>query len=235
MPDDARLARPVQAVRMNPAADDLHALSGYPGRGIAVHRTDDGELRWVYFLTGRSPSSQARRFVRRPGALAVAPTDAGAEFDELRHYLCATGVDGTAQVVVGNGDHVATIAELLARGVSLGEAIEELAPEPDPPINTPRIAAVLDGDAAELVIVRDVEGQPERLVHPVQVGRNEGIVLRTYDGDVAVPIGSAPLLPFTAPRTASVPELLWGALDPQLRVVLAAGRARSAEPARLLG
>ncbi len=227
-----------------PSVDDLQALAGYPGRGIAVHRTDDGELRWVYFLTGRSPSSQARRFVRRPGALAVGPTDAGAQFDELRHYLCATGVDGSARIVVGNGDHVATIAQLLARGLGLVQAIEELAPEPDPPINTPRIAAVLDPDAdatgdgagaVELVIVRDVGGQPERLVHPVRLGRNEGIVVRTYVGDVAVPVGSAPLLPFAAPAAASVPELVWHALDPELRVVLAAGTARSAEPTRLLG
>jgi IMP cyclohydrolase len=217
------------------SVDDLHALSGYPGRGIAVHRTDDGELRWAYFLTGRSPSSQARRFVRRPGALAVGPTDAGAEFDELRHYLCATGVDGSEHIVVGNGDHVAVIAQRLASGLSLVEAIQEVAPEPDPPINTPRIAAVLGRDGAELVIVRDLGGQPERLVHPVVLSRNEGVVVRTYAGDVENPVGTAPILRFTCPPAASVPELIWAALDPALRVVLAAGRADSPEPTRLLG
>jgi len=84
----------------------------------------------VYFLTGRSPSSQARRFVLRPGALAVAPTDADAEFDELRHYLCATGVDGSARIVVGNGDHVATIAQLLAEVSTVAANTTWVTPRP---------------------------------------------------------------------------------------------------------
>jgi len=221
-------------VEMNASVDDLDALSGYPGRGIVVHRAPDDELHWVYFLTGRSPSSQARRFVRRPGALAVAPTDADAQFDELRHYLCATGVDGTHQIVVGNGDHVATITQLLAEGAGLATAADELAPEPDPPINTPRIAAVLAPNQVELVIVRDVGGQPDRVIQPVELEVGEAVLLCTYAGDVAEPLASAPVSRFQAPRGTPLSTLIWDALHPSLRVILAAGTARSAEPDLLI-
>lgn len=219
---------------MDATDGDLQALSGYPGRGIVVHRDDDDELHWVYFLTGRSPSSQARRFVRRPGALAVAPTDADAEFDELRHYLCTTGVDGTDQIVVGNGDHVASIAQVLAEGGDLATAAAELVPEPDPPINTPRIAAVLAPSSARLVIVRDVGGQPDRVVQPVALDPGEAVLLCTYTGDVAEPVAAAPVSRFVAPRETELAALIWDGLHPSLRVILAAGTARSAEPTRLI-
>lgn len=64
------------------AVDRLsEALTGnhYPGRGVLWCRTGDGSTLGAYFLTGRSPASQARALRRTPdGDLAVAPAGATA-------------------------------------------------------------------------------------------------------------------------------------------------------------
>lgn len=57
----------------------------YPGRGVLWCRTGDGSTLGAYFLTGRSPASQARTLYRTAdGELIVAPSDARAH-DHLRH------------------------------------------------------------------------------------------------------------------------------------------------------
>lgn len=46
--------------RLNEALTDNH----YPGRGVLWCRTGDGTALGAYFLTGRSPASQARALHR---------------------------------------------------------------------------------------------------------------------------------------------------------------------------
>jgi IMP cyclohydrolase len=213
---------------------ELASLSGYPGRGVVLYRPGAGGVRWLYFLTGRSASSKARRFVDRTASLTVAPNEPGAEHDELRHYACVTEVAGTDQIVIGNGDHVSHIAGSLQSGTPLREAIALLEPEPDPPINTPRIAAVLDEHEGWIVTVRRDAGRTERRVDSVFLEPDDGLVLHTYRGSSDPPIGSAPQFRFRIQSEQPLPDLVWQALHPDYRVMLAAGSVGSAKPDRLL-
>ncbi len=108
------------------------ALTGnsYPGRGVLWCRTIDGSALGAYFLTGRSAASQARTLhLTSDGELIVAPSQAS-EHDHLRHYVAARQVG--AQVVFGNGEQVATVADRLVSGQVPLLALDGLDYEPDP-------------------------------------------------------------------------------------------------------
>ncbi len=213
---------------------ELASLAGYPGRGIVLYRRRDGDVCWLYFVTGRSALSKQRRFVQHNGSLLVAPSEPSAAHDDLRHYACVTKTAGVGQIMVGNGDHVSSIARSLERGSPLREAVATLEPEPDPPINTPRIAAVIDDHNARIVTVRQMAGRTERLVESVTLEPEEGLLLYTYSGNDDLPVGSAPQLRFHIQTPQPVPKLVWQALNPDYRVMLAAGSLGSTEPDHIL-
>jgi IMP cyclohydrolase len=221
---------------MPAAADPLISLSGYPGRGLVLWRGDAGVVGWLYFLTGRSSSSRARLFVEQGSALAVVPVDEAASVDPLRHYVCATRVEGSDRLVIGNGDHVSAIARAQRVGTSLASAVSVLDPEPDPPINTPRIAAVIDGRELWLVAVvggDDGRGAATRRVEAVDLGGGEMVVLHTYGGTVDEPLGSAPQWRGAVPTGGVMADVEWDRLDPALRVGLVEGSAPSPVPVRV--
>ncbi len=202
-------------------APDFH-LSPYPGRGVVVGTDADGRAFWVYFVTGRSPASR-RRSLRIVGpALMVEPLDADAPPDELRHYACVQA--NGPYVVVGNGAHVSDIAGRLDHGESLDRVYDDLVPEPDPPIHTPRIAAVCSADGTWIGTVWRDGLVDNRVVQRVVIEPGAGFVLSTYEGD-----GDAVEVARTIRRVteiASLPEtvdLLWAQLDARYRVVVAGG------------
>jgi IMP cyclohydrolase len=197
------------------------ANSPYPGRGLLVGRTDYG-LVALYWVTGRSEASRQRQFVPRGTELHI-EASSGVEDDPLRHYQAA-GIFGR-HLVVGNGRHVAEIGVGLADRPAQ-ELLESLDPEPDPPVFTPRIAAVVDlmADAATCgSAVRTFAGSTE---HPMlstdEFPLGAGILLVTYRGAVAEPSGWAiPTWIELAPSLEEQVEATWSALDPELRVGLA--------------
>jgi len=76
------------------------AIGGYPGRGIGVHTDLDGSSQWMYFITGRSPSSRARRIQKAGNTMVVEPLQSDIDHDDLRHYVCARRT--STGLVVGN-------------------------------------------------------------------------------------------------------------------------------------
>lgn len=169
----------------------LEALQSnpYPGRLVLLVRTLDGELVAGYALTGRSASSQARRIEPvNAGELAVVPVGPQSH-DALRHYTAATADE--RWTVYGNGEQVAEVARRLAKGSEPGHALEELDYEPDPPIFTPRITAIVDRNShgAWFGAARRPEGERESadvtVVALGQLGVGQGVLLTTYrsDGD----------------------------------------------------
>ncbi len=170
------------------------------------------------------------------GKVSVVPSDRSSTMDALRHYLCAAREDESSRLVFGNGDRVAAISAALAVGDPLRKAVERFAPEPDPPLNTPRIAAVIDGEKVDRVAVRlDDRGWTARNVEPAEIAPTEVLVLHTYSGTVDAPPGSAPSFRLRISRLGlEPPEMVWSALSPERRVLLCDGSAHSAVPTTML-
>lgn len=225
------------------------ARTSYPGRGLVVGCSADGAASvQLYWIMGRSSRSRNRRLVRDgSGAVravaavpaAPAPAVPGGGDDSLIHYPATAEVAGGAAGgagtwhVVGNGDHVATIAAGLATGDSFAAAFARRDPEPDPPHYTPRIAGLIGAGGAdggyELAIVKTAGGgEPRQVSFQHFTYRSArpgwGHCLTTYEGTGAG--GGAPLPPFAGepfplplaatPRQA-VREL-WDLLDRDHRV-----------------
>lgn len=221
-----------------PTVGAVLAARPYPGRGLLLARTADGELGVVYFLTGRSEGSRARALrVLDGGDVAVGDTSAGPH-DALRHYV-AVARRGS-RLVVGNGDQVVPIAEALDAGQPVHVAWAAHSYEPDPPICTSRIWVVCDDDDdADGVLgvakrsARGGDGTDRLLWSVGALGAGTAVVMTTYDGGVQDVRSTAAPVDAAAPA-ASLADLLdgvWEALDPALRVAALAvplGRAGAA-------
>jgi IMP cyclohydrolase-like protein len=216
------------------ARDHLAALA-YPGRGLMVGRTADGAAFELYWITGRSDASRARRAVREGTAVDVRPTGDSGPADPLRHYRAMCRVPGWA--VLGNGDHVAPVASALAAGSDLLAALRPHDVEPDA-LRTPRIvgAVGLTGQAAGPFAVgaaRPGPGGSEASEHVVVVATDaepgSALVVHTYAGDLErVRPDAQPRWAAVGPDLASEVERVWEALEPGVRV-LVVGRA-TADP-----
>jgi hypothetical protein len=104
--------------------------------------------------------------------------------------------------------------------------LSSLEPELDPPIFTPRIAAVVDlmSDAAVCgAAVRSLDGSTEHNVLSTdEFPLGAGVVLSTYQGSVAEPSSwAAPTWIELAPSLEEQVATVWDTLDGELRVGLA--------------
>lgn len=216
-------------------------LPAYPGRGIAVHRHHDGRLEWLYFLTGRSDASRQRTLHAVADRVTVVPIDADGAHDDLRHYSCVRAIGPT--LVIGNGDHVDHLADGILAGRTAADLLDDIDPEPDPPISTARIAVVATGNATGseqldpvlVLAARAAGGGTERLLDAVDLAAGEGVIIHTYGGGVDDVTTDATIHRFDAggPGT-DVAGRLWHALDPELRVAVAVGLVPEAVPTRVL-
>ena len=203
---------------------DAQSFGAYPGRGL-VHLVDaDGSVWWLYFITGRSPASRARRVAVSGSDLLIESTDVDVADDPLRHYACLRPIDGG--VVVGNGDHVEVLADRLRNGEPLGAIVDAIEPEPDAPIFTPRIALVLDDRSRSVAVCQDGD-RVVRRIEQIERTPQVATVLTTYSGPIDSPRGDAPSFALSEQRRIS--ELAQGifkeALPATLTVLLVAGPA----------
>ena len=196
-------------------------LGGYPGRGVAMHTDLDRRSQWMYFITGRSQSSRARRIRNAGDTLIVEPLGSDVDQDDLRHYVCARRL--STGLVVGNGDHVDLISNRLDGGASASEATRGIVPEPDPPINTPRIALIAQS-GIQLFSTAFEQAQVSQKLETVPIKPCSLTLLTTYSGTAQAPFGSAPTFTFEENRgQTAVVDALWAALDARLRVAMAWG------------
>jgi len=169
-------------------------LKPYLGRGLIVGY-NEGVSAAVYFVMGRSPSSQARVLEQKDNVVYTKPTDAkvlAKGNPELLLYNASMFLDDL--LVVSNGRQTDTVfSEQLTRtsGVldNFKHSLSQWSYEPDVPNNTPRIAGVIKGDEAYVGMVKCVNGAPLMDYREVPLkGRFLGVT--TYNGVDANPLVS---------------------------------------------
>jgi IMP cyclohydrolase len=199
----------------------------YPGRVLVLARTGDGTLAGVYALTGRSESSRRRRITQAsPAEVRVEALDER-DHDSLRHYTAA--LSDERWTVLGNGEQVGIVFDRLFAGAVPAVALDTLSYEPDPPIYTPRITAVVDRSdgTAWLGAARRPAGLREAADVTVTTVRElavtDAVMLSTYRSDGAE-VRISPAV-HDLSTTAATPEALldelWSALDPAYRIAAA--------------
>lgn len=208
-----------------PNLGQVLTANAYPGRGILCARLGDGSVVGAYFVTGRSEASREREI--RPtdtGELAVvAKGDVG--FDPLRHYIAATA--SPEWLVFGNGAQVSSVAAELAHGEQPAVALDNLEHEPDEPIFTDRITAIMQrplggravfGIARRSNAVRSSSSIITMTIRDLEPG--EAVLLTTYRSDGQVIEGGQPFIE-TSCAARSGADLLdetWSSLNPAYRV-----------------
>jgi IMP cyclohydrolase len=165
----------------------------YPGRLIVLGRAAPGRSVVVlYAVTGRSPSSQARRLVGDGRAVWTQPTDPDVLKTGNPDLLVYPAIMIGKGIAVGNGRQTADIdpdgegnpADALERGLS------DWSYEPDAPIYTPRISGCIlpSGRAALAVLRRSAEGEVLRSYYEIPLASGRGRFVATYAGENRDPV-----------------------------------------------
>lgn len=219
----------------------------YPGRGLALGRDVDGVPFFAYWLTGRSPASQARELVVHDRELIVRDTSGGPP-DDLRHYTAA--IRGDDWVIVGNGTQVSELVAAheheqhngsgAAQSFDLQLAVRRITYEPDPPIRTPRITATatitgtgtgtttITGAGLADAVVASACAQPtapDRTEHPslyaAELPPATALTTTTYQGTAEhVVINGQPTTVAVPISWSAITDAVWAGLTPSLRVAM---------------
>jgi len=167
----------------------------YPGRLIVIGAPHgSGHAVILYAITGRSPSSQARKLVLRDGGIWVRPTDEETlKKGNVDLLVYPAVLFGPAGLAVSNGKQTSDIRDGLAPGADpvsvLSRALSAWDFEPDAPIFTPRISGCLVGGRAALSVVRrGSEGETLRHYFETVLRPGEGGLVSTYEGPNAEPL-----------------------------------------------
>jgi IMP cyclohydrolase len=205
----------------------LLASNPYPGRGPVCARSRSGAVHGGYFLTGRSAASKDR-VLRVDGDELVAGPVTTAECDPLRHYTAALS---TADwLVFGNGGQVAQVTGRLREGTSAADSLGGLEYEPDPPIRTSRITALVSRDGGRTAVLgaaRPSGGSrlsANVMTFTVQdLEPGEAVLMTTYQSDGQTVLTATPFeeATITAHDGAELLEEIWSALNPRFRVAAA--------------
>ncbi|MFF9818749.1 IMP cyclohydrolase [Streptomyces sp. NPDC014006] len=209
-----------------PNLHDVLSTNPYPGRGVLCARTYSGAVLGGYFLTGRSPASRDRALRLVGDDLLVGPLTE-TEHDPLRHYAAATTAGDW--LVLGNGEQVSQVAQRLTAGTAPAEALGGLEYEPDPPIRTSRITALLHRDAGRTAVFGAARpSRGSRLTTNVMtltvqaLEPGEAVLLTTYlsDGEQVAVADPFVETSIEAKTGEDLLEEIWAALDPRFRIAV---------------
>lgn len=200
----------------------------YPGRVIIIGKDRSGEnVIVIYAITGRSPSSQARKLVEEDDIIWAKPTDEEILKEgkiELLVYPAACLYRGIA---VSNGrqtlDIKAGMGQFQDPSKILSSTLSRWDYEPDPPIFTPRISGciVSSKKAALAIIKRGEDGSSIRDVFEFSLIAGKGKMISTYKGenkDPLVPFSGEPVdLELNEKKSKDMAESVYEALGPEGR------------------
>lgn len=208
---------------------DLLSTNSYPGRGIIIGKSADGDKAMIaYFIMGRSANSRNRVFERFNGGMRTKAFDESKLEDPsliiYNPFLERENID-----IITNGDQTDTIFNALENGNTFEDALMTREFEPDHPNYTPRISGIAyynDNDFNySLSILKSADGNPEvcnRYFYRYTPRAGIGHFIHTYECD-GNPIPSFYGEPevVTLPNTAEeLAELVWTNLNEDNKVSL---------------
>jgi len=178
-------------------AQGLESLSAkeYPGRIIIIGRDITGKNEVViYAITGRSPSSQARRMELKDDAIWAKPTDEETLMKGNIDLLVYPAILLAKGIAVSNGKQTTDIKTCLGQSQNPAEVLElalnEWEYEPDAPIFTPRISGCIlpQKKAALSIIKRAPDGTSIRNTFEIPLKAGKGKMISTYEGEDKDPV-----------------------------------------------
>jgi len=202
--------------------------NAYPGRGIVLGLTPDGEkAALAYFIMGRSENSRSRAFVKVGDDLAIHMLDGG-NIADTSLILYAPLRTRQSALVVTNGDQTDTICAALDRGETFESALNTRTFEPDPPHFTPRISGMMEFSpkfSYKLSILKagDANGTTTlRQTFCYEPLAGTGHFIHTYQGDGAVlkSFCGEPVAVSILNDIETFSDGLWNALNPTNKISL---------------
>lgn len=211
--------------------------TSYPGRGIVLGRTEDGNNAVIaYFIMGRSENSRNRVFVEDGEGIRTKAFDES-KLEDPSLIIYAPVRTFAESTIVTNGDQTDTIVSLMSCGKTFEQSLSGREFEPDAPNYTPRISGIVncrtEADARgeklsySMSILKSANGNPiccQRFTfdyeHPI---KGEGHFIHTYMGD-GNPLpsfeGEPTLVEIGNDDIDTFAEKIWNALDNDNKVSL---------------
>jgi len=177
----------------------LESLSSkeYPGRLIILGRDPSGENEVaIYAITGRSPSSQARKLEREGDTIWAKPLDQELINQGNRNLLLYPAICLSQGIAVSNGQQTADIKAFLGQSQNPAEVLTSALGrwdyELDSPNFTPRISGCIISQrkAALGIVRRAADGSSERSVFEIRLRASWGKMIATYKGEDKDPLPS---------------------------------------------
>lgn len=204
------------------------ATMEYPGRIIIIGKDITGEnFIVIYAITGRSPSSQARKLVADKGAVWTKPTEENALKSGHRDLLVYPAIHVTQGIAVSNGKQTDDIKKHLTQSKYASEvlfsSLKDWDYEPDAPNFTPRISGcVLPSKNASLSIIkRSADGSSLRYIFEIPLIEGKGKMISTYQGENKEPLPAfcgEPLdVEFEGQKAKEVAEEVYQTLAPKFQ------------------
>ncbi len=210
---------------INVHLQDLESMT-YPGRVIILGKDpSDQHVVVVYAITGRSPSSQARKIEFEQNCAWVKPTDEEILKKGDPDLLIYPAICIGTGIAVSNGKQTLDVKAHMQRSLTpvqvLEASLQDWEYEPDAPNYTPRISGcLLDMDRGALSILKRAEdGRTHRQYFEFPLIPGDGHMIATYSGDNSAPlpsfVGEPRLVQLTGRTPQEVAACVYNALAPE--------------------
>ena len=180
---------------MNNNLENIKSLE-YPGRLIIIGKSLNDHNIVIYAITGRSPSSQARKLEINESLnqIIVKPTDEEILKTGNPDLLIYPAIIIKEGIIVSNGKHTNDINLNYDKDKSsseiLAKALKSWEYEPDEPNYTPRISGCITSDASLSIIKRSINGSCLKNIFQIHLIPGKGMMIATYSGINQNPIPS---------------------------------------------
>lgn len=202
----------------------------YPGRGIVIGRSADGNYAvTAYFIMGRSSNSRNRIFVSDGEGIRTEAFDPSLLEDPSLIIYAPVRVLGN-KTIVTNGDQTDTIYEGMDKQLTFEQSLRSREFEPDAPNYTPRISGILHIEEGSynyaMSILKSDDGDPSCCIRNTFAYENpaagEGRFIHTYrhDGNPLPSFQGEPQKVEISGDIDSFTDRIWSSLNPDNKVSL---------------